>query len=69
MVNHSIHFKEHSTGVHTNTNEGNWRSVKSSFLNRCRSKALASLYLVRYIISRNEPGCIAINVLEFSSIK
>ena len=29
-VNHSLHFKDPDTGVHTNTIEFNWRSLKQS---------------------------------------
>lgn len=39
-VNHSKHFKDPETGVHTNTIESNWRSVKASLPRYGTSKAL-----------------------------
>jgi transposase-like protein len=55
-VNHSRHFKDPETGVHTNSIEGNWFGVKMQIPPRLRTKDKINLYLVRYMILRNEPG-------------
>ena len=55
-VNHSRHFKDPETGVHTNSIEGNWFGVKIQIPPRLRTKDKINLYLVRYMILRNEPG-------------
>lgn len=65
MVNHSISFKNYETNVHTNTIEGNWRSLKASIPIRCRTRTLSSLYLVRYMITRNERGIPIFNLLKY----
>lgn len=52
-VNHSVGFVDSITGVHTNTIEGNWCSVKKSIPSRCRTKDLVSLYLIKYMLTRN----------------
>ena len=54
MINHSVTFRDQKTSVHTNTIEGNWRSLKASISNRCRTEKLAPLFLFRYMIIRNE---------------
>jgi len=55
-VNHSKFFKDPSTGVHTNTIEGNWYAVKSQVPLRNRTKGGIPLYLVRFMIKRNNSG-------------
>ena len=55
-VNHSLHFKDPITGVHTNTIEGTWSEVKLNIPNRCRTKKLINPFLVRYMIKKNEKG-------------
>lgn len=65
IVNHSINFKDVITGVHTNTIEGNWRSLKASIPLRCRTKTLSPLYLFRYMIRRNEHGITTENILKY----
>lgn len=52
-VNHSKFFKDPITGVHTNTIEGNWCSIKKGIPYRFRTKTLVSLYLVRFMLKRN----------------
>ncbi|KAF0700545.1 Uncharacterized protein FWK35_00034072, partial [Aphis craccivora] len=37
-VNHSLHFKDPDTGVHSNTIESSWRHSKASMSNYCRKK-------------------------------
>lgn len=65
MVNHSKTFVDKLTGIHTNTIEGNWRSLKESIPIRCRTYSLAPLYVVRYMISRNEKGLCIVNLLKY----
>jgi transposase-like protein len=52
-VNHSKEFINSITGVHTNTIEGNWSSIKKQIPNRFRTESIVSLYLIRYMIKRN----------------
>ena len=52
-VNHSRYFVDPISRVHTNTIEGNWSAIKRSIPIRCRTQALVSLYLVRFMILRN----------------
>ncbi|MGL5706978.1 MAG: IS1595 family transposase [Aeromonas sp.] len=53
-VNHSVGFKDIITGVHTNVVEGNWSAVKAQTPVRCRTVNLINIYLIRYMINRNE---------------
>ncbi|KAF9761402.1 hypothetical protein NGRA_2677 [Nosema granulosis] len=53
-VNHSKYFKVSITHVHTNTIEGNWFAVKRQTPPRGRTKKTFDLYLVRFILLRNE---------------
>lgn len=53
-VNHSRHFKDPISGVHTNTIEGSWAGIKMHVPPRGRSKALINMYLVRYMLGKNE---------------
>jgi hypothetical protein len=55
-VNHSRHFKDLKTGVHTNTIEGTWLGVKMQIPLRGRTKKNVELYLVRYMIQKNSTG-------------
>lgn len=55
-VNHSICFKDSSTGVHTNTIEGSWAGIKMHVPLRGRTKTETNLYLVRYMLLKNEEG-------------
>jgi 16S rRNA G966 N2-methylase RsmD len=47
-VNHSKHFKDPNTGVHTNTIEGAWNGLKQSIIPRNRNKKDIVLYLKEY---------------------
>jgi len=38
-VNHSLHFKDPESGVHTNSIEASWRAAKATFTNAGRKKA------------------------------
>ena len=53
-VVHEKHFKDPITGVHTNTIEGNWSAIKLQVPFRNRTKTLVTLYLVRFMLLRNE---------------
>lgn len=53
-VNHSIGFKNKDTGVHTNTIEGTWNAIKMHVPLRGRTKDKINLYLVRYMLLKNE---------------
>jgi len=53
-VNHSLHYKDPATGVHTNTIEGCWAGIKMHVPNRGRTKDKINLYLVRYMLTKNE---------------
>ncbi|KAI4293388.1 hypothetical protein PAPHI01_2662 [Pancytospora philotis] len=54
-VNYSLHFKDPITGVHTNTIEGNWAVVKAQTPIRSRTRSLAWLYLLRFMLRREFP--------------
>jgi len=64
-ANHSKFFKDPSTGVHTNTIERNWYAVKSQVPLRNRAKGGISLYLVRFMIKRNNSGDPLKNLLNY----
>ena len=63
-VNHSKYFKDPITGAHTNTIEGNWRSVKSQtpITSRCRSRI--NVYLIKYMLKRNYPNSSLKNLIK-----
>ena len=54
VVNHSLGFKDPSTGIHTNTIEGCWSGIKPSVALRGRTKDKINLYLIRFMLLRNE---------------
>ncbi|KAI4292756.1 hypothetical protein PAPHI01_2030 [Pancytospora philotis] len=54
VVNHSRHFVDLLTGAHTNTIEGNWSAVKEKIPRRSRTVELAPIYLIRFMLVRNE---------------
>jgi transposase-like protein len=53
-VNHSKGFKDSSTGTHTNTIEGCWSGIKINIPLRGRTKDKINLYLIRFMLLRNE---------------
>lgn len=50
--NPSQFFLDPLSLVHTNTIEGNWSALKKTVPLRCRTRSLVSLYLVRFMITR-----------------
>lgn len=48
-VNHSLHFKDPETGVHSNTIESSWRHAKSSMSQYCRKKDFYGGYLAKFM--------------------
>ena len=65
VMNHSLGFKNPSDGTHANTIEGTWCAVKQQTPLRARTKGQISLYLVRFMILRNDPGDPLINLLNY----
>lgn len=55
-VNHSLHFVDPVTKVHTNTIEGNWNGIKLTLPIRKRTKKLIGLQLIRFMIKRENPN-------------
>ncbi len=53
-VNHSIGFKNHLTGVHTNTIEGTWFAIKSFIKKNNFSGRYLEYYLNLFVYFRNE---------------
>ncbi|KCZ79323.1 hypothetical protein H312_03291 [Anncaliia algerae PRA339] len=45
-VNHLKGFKDYTSGVHTNTIEGNWAAVKAQISPRLRTKKINSILFV-----------------------
>ncbi|KAI5151369.1 hypothetical protein ENBRE01_2094 [Enteropsectra breve] len=54
-VNHSLHFFDPETLVHTNRIEGNWSGVKEQVSNTHKTKEHVDVYLIRYMIRKNSP--------------
>ena len=48
-VNHSKHFTNPETGVHTNTIEGLWNGIKQQIAPRSRNKSLIENHLLEFI--------------------
>lgn len=48
-MNHSLHFKDPETGVHSNTIEGSWKHAKASLSQYCRKKEFYAGYLAKYM--------------------
>lgn len=53
-VNHSKYFVDPISKVNTNTIEGNWCAVKKNIPNRARTFKNIDLYLLKFMILRNE---------------
>ncbi|KCZ76982.1 hypothetical protein H311_02014 [Anncaliia algerae PRA109] len=63
-VNHSKGFKDYTSGVHTNTIEGNWAAVKAQISPRLRTKKLIPFYLLRFMLLRNEKNNAFIELIK-----
>ena len=55
-VNHSLHYKDPDTGVHTNTIEGTWGGVKQKIGKRHRTEKFIESRLIRFLWERNNKG-------------
>ncbi|KCZ79308.1 hypothetical protein H312_03305, partial [Anncaliia algerae PRA339] len=64
-VNHSKSFINYDNGVHTNTIEGNWSSIKMTVPKSHRKLSFIGMYLVKYMIKRNEEGDLGYNLLKY----
>ena len=51
-VNHSLHFKNPETGIHTNTIEGMWNEVKLQVPNRNRTRDKIDEHLIEILWRR-----------------
>ena len=63
-VNHSKGFINPIDGTHTNTIEGCWYAVKAQVPIRDRTSSSVGLYLLRFMILRNEKGDPLLNLLN-----
>ena len=52
-VNHSLHFVDPNTNVHTNTIEGTWFGVKQQVSNGKKTVKSIDAYLIRFVLERN----------------
>jgi IS1 family transposase len=51
-VNHTLHFKDPDTQIHTNTIEGTWSGIKSKIPKRNRSGAFVDEHLLAFVWRR-----------------
>jgi hypothetical protein len=58
-VNHSVGFKDHATGAHTNSIEGLWNLVRRSFPKFGTTKNMYASYLIEFIYRRRYFSMIA----------
>ncbi|KCZ78676.1 hypothetical protein H311_00290 [Anncaliia algerae PRA109] len=64
-VNHSLTFVNKENNCHTNTIEGNWSSVKGKINRRFRNIKFIDIYLIRFMINRNESGNCFNNLIKY----
>jgi hypothetical protein len=57
-VNHTQHYKDPETGVHTNTIEGTWAGMKQNVHKRHRTKQFIEGRLLRFIWERKYKDCL-----------
>ena len=65
IVNHSVCYKNPVNGVHTNTIEGSWAGIKLNIPARGKVTHKVNLYLVRYMIIKNESGSPLLNLIKY----
>lgn len=51
-VNHSKHYKDPITGVHTNTIEGNWSAIKRTIPFKYRNEKYIDIFLNKFMLKR-----------------
>lgn len=56
VVNHSEHFTDPETGVHTNTIEGTWNGIKMRIAARNRTRQGIDMHLLEFIWRRKHVG-------------
>ncbi|KAG0438610.1 hypothetical protein DMUE_2987 [Dictyocoela muelleri] len=54
VVKHSKEFVDSTIGTHINTIEGCWSAIKKSISFRNRTSKLIDIYLLRFMIKRND---------------
>ncbi|KCZ80470.1 hypothetical protein H312_02146, partial [Anncaliia algerae PRA339] len=64
-VNHTKEFVNKENNVHINTIEGNWSAIKITVPKRHRSINYINMYLIKFMIKRNEPGNVEDNLLKY----
>jgi hypothetical protein len=64
IVNHSKHFKDPETGIHTNTIEGSWAGIKNFIPVRNRNKDSIEEHILSLIWRRQNEGKIWVGFLE-----
>ena len=55
-VNHSRHFVDPDTGVHTNTIEGTWHGIKVGIPERVRRRGMIETHIAEFIWRRQNEG-------------
>jgi hypothetical protein len=63
-VNHSLHFRDPDTGVHTNTIEGTWRGLKMRIEARSRVKAGMDGRLMEFIWRRKNSAHLWVSFID-----
>ncbi|KCZ82019.1 hypothetical protein H312_00501 [Anncaliia algerae PRA339] len=64
-VNHSIGFLNYENNCHTNSIEGNWSAIKSKIGRRFRTNDFIDIYLIRFMLKRNENGNVFNNLIKY----
>ena len=65
QVNHSQNYVDPINGAHTNTIEGNWNGIKMNIPYRSRTKERIQLYLIRFMLQRNEGNNLLAALLKY----
>lgn len=67
-VNHSKEFVNRIENVHTNTIEGNWSGIKRNIPIRNRTRGLINIYLLRFMLYRNNKNTMLRDLMLISLI-